>query len=218
MTDLHDAFDAWLLGGARDDLPRDVALHASACPACLRSAGALDALTTVDPGLAELPPLAPAQGMRRRFGLLPATATAAVVVLVIGAGIVTGGTVFRAPSPSEAPQTATPAGDVLGGQGAPEVTGTSTPSPTASATASPKPSRRPRATPEPTVVPVTPPPAQPGPAATPPPTPRPTRTPRPPTPAPTPDPTPSPASATASPSPSPSESAICVGPVCIPVP
>ena len=41
MSDLHDAFDAWLIRGARDDLPRAVALHASACPGCLQAAGGL---------------------------------------------------------------------------------------------------------------------------------------------------------------------------------
>ena len=88
MSDLHEAFDTWLTRGAKDELPRAVALHASACPGCLRAAGAFDALAAIDLGAAELPPLrVAAVPVDRRRGLLPATAAIAVL-LVIGAGIV----------------------------------------------------------------------------------------------------------------------------------
>jgi hypothetical protein len=131
MSDLHDAFDAWLTRGARDEMPRAVALHASACPGCLRAAGAFDALTMIDIGAAELPPvrtvLAPSD---RRFGLVPATAVAFAVLLVIGAGVVAGGTLVRLGNElGVASATPTPGEGVLGGQGGPQAstTGTSTP-------------------------------------------------------------------------------------------
>ena len=99
MSDLHDAFDSWLTRGARDDLPRAVALHASACPGCLRAGGAFDALAAIDLEAAELPPLRVAAApVDRRFGLVPATAAAIAVLLVIGAGIVAGGSAADQPS------------------------------------------------------------------------------------------------------------------------
>lgn len=36
MTELHERFTQWLIAGASEDLPRDVALHAYACPDCQR--------------------------------------------------------------------------------------------------------------------------------------------------------------------------------------
>ena len=137
MSDLHDAFDAWLIRGARDDLPRAVALHASACPGCLQAAGALDALATIDLEAAELPPLrvaAVTDGRRR--GLVPATAAAIAVLLVIGAGIVAGGTLLRPPDePEVAATTPTLAEGVLGGQGGPQASATESATPSASPTA-----------------------------------------------------------------------------------
>jgi hypothetical protein len=139
MSDLHEAFDAWLTRGARDDLPRAVALHASACPGCLQAAGALDALTMIDLGAAELPPLRVAAGPRdRRRGLVPATAAAVAVLLVVGAGIVAGETLLRPPDePDVAAATPTPAEGVLGGQGGPQASATESATPTASPTATP---------------------------------------------------------------------------------
>ncbi len=139
MSDLHDAFDAWLIRGARDDLPRAVALHASACPGCLQAAGAFDALATIDLEAAELPPLrvaAVADGRRR--GLVPATAAAIAVLLVIGAGIVAGGTLLRPPDePEVAAATPTLAEGVLGGQGGPQASATESATPSASPTSTP---------------------------------------------------------------------------------
>lgn len=214
MSDLHAAFDAWLTQGARDDLPRAVALHASACPGCLRAAGAFDALAAIDLEAAELPPLgiAPARADRRR-GLVPAAAAAVAVLLVIGAGIVAGGTLLRPPDePEVAVSTPTPGEGVLGGQGGPQTSATESPissgSPTATPTASVQPSSPDEAaSPNPTMgggPPLATPPATPTPRPTPTPSPRPTPvvTPAPtphPTPAPTPAPTPTPTPDTSSP-------------------
>jgi hypothetical protein len=218
MSDLHEAFDAWLTRGARDDLPRAVALHASACPGCRRAAGAFDALAAIDLEAAELPPLrvaaAPAD---RRRGLVPATVAAIAVLLVIGGGIVAGETLLRPPDePDVAIATPTVGEGVLGDQGGPQASASDSPTPSASpeatAAASAEPSSTegavapnptmgggpplatpppPRVTPRPTAN------ASPRPtaAATPPPTPQPTPivTPMPtsvPTPVPTPEPVP----------------------------
>ena len=43
--DPHDRFLTWLLDGAQGDPPRDLALHASLCQACMDWVGAHDALT-----------------------------------------------------------------------------------------------------------------------------------------------------------------------------
>ena len=196
MSDLHDAFDAWLTRGARDDLPRGVALHASACPGCLRAAGAFDALAAIDLESAELPPLRIAAApLDRRRGLVPATAAAIAVLLVIGAGIVAGGTLLRPPDePEVAAATPTPGEGVLGGQGGPQTSATGSPTPSASAAPTPTLSAAPSTEDEPTM----PNPTMGGgpPLATPPPpgvTPRPIATPSPrPTAAATPPPTPQP--------------------------
>jgi hypothetical protein len=55
--ELHDIFSRWLVSGQEGSLPRDVAVHASACPACLRAAAAFDALAFVDPRSAPEPPV-----------------------------------------------------------------------------------------------------------------------------------------------------------------
>lgn len=139
MTDLHEAFDTWLTGGARGDLPRAVALHASACPGCLQAAGAFDALTSIDLGAADVPPVRVAAGPDdRRRALVPATAAAIAVLLMIGAGIVAGGTLLRTPDePDVAVATPTLAEGVLGGQGGPQATETESETPSASPTSTP---------------------------------------------------------------------------------
>jgi hypothetical protein len=162
MSDLHDAFAAWLTRGARDDLPRAVALHASACPGCLHAAGAFDALAAIDLEAAELPPLRVAGApVDRRFGLMPATAAAIAVLLVIGAGIVAGGTLLRPPDDPEVAAatptpTPTPGEGVLGDQGGPQTSATESPTPSASASPTPTGSAEPAsggeiATPNPTM-------------------------------------------------------------------
>ena len=221
MNDLHDAFAAWLLRGAREGLPRDIALHASACPDCLSAAAAVDALGRVDPGLAELPPLRVTVGRgQRRRGLLPAAASAAAVVLVIAAGIVAGTTLFGArPAADVSTASPTPGGAVLGNQGGPEESATASATATETASSSPTAAATSTATPAPSTqasaAPVAPnptmgggpPPPPPGPAPTPPPAPGPTPTVPPPTPTPT---------STSAPTPVPTPT--CVGQQCLPSP
>ena len=57
MSDLHERFGDWLQSGARANLPRDVALHASGCDVCLRHAAALDGLLGIDLDGVPLPAL-----------------------------------------------------------------------------------------------------------------------------------------------------------------
>jgi hypothetical protein len=200
MTDLHEAFITWLTRGARDELPRAVALHASACPGCRQAAGAFDALAMIDLEAAELPPLrVAAEREDRRRGTLVATAAAVAVLIVIGAGIVAGGALLRLPDEPEvaaATPTPVPAEGVLGGQGGPQAYATESASRRASSTPTLSPSPQPSSdvgavAPNPTMgggppleTPA-PPIVTPRPAATP--TPRPTAAP---TPTPTPQPTP----------------------------
>ena len=209
MSGLHERFGAWLADGAPGDPPRDAALHASGCETCLRRAAALDALSTIDFGLAPMPPVRVA-GRPASSSVLPASRAAvgvtAVVLLAVATGVLAGswfddrsqaggGTTLVVPSPSLDENEG-----VLGGTGGPTDTPTASPG-----TPSPKPS----ATPEEIADPagdVTPAPADPDPPAPPPPdtpappAPPPTTQPPTPTSAPTPAPTPMP---TATPSPEP---------------
>ncbi|HET6649281.1 MAG TPA: hypothetical protein VFH79_03905 [Candidatus Limnocylindria bacterium] len=220
MNELHDEFDAWIAAGAREEPPRDVALHASGCQVCLGLAASFDALLAIDPGLAPPPPLraaplSPLAGAPLRIARSAAAAMA--VMLVIGAGVIVGANALRPresasvvePSASPTPRLAE---GVLGAATGPSETAAATAStsasPSSSASASPTPTATPRPvagapTPRPTMG-GGPPPASAIPA-TPVPTPRPTVAPTsaptaaptaaptpPPTPTPTPSPTPTP--------------------------
>ncbi len=101
MTDLHDRFRAWLDDGPSGELPRDLALHASGCPACLQRAAAMDALLSIDAGAAPMPPVhtLPVRNRRRLGALAPAVASSAAVVAVVIAGIFAGSTLLRGPEP-----------------------------------------------------------------------------------------------------------------------
>ena len=69
---------------------------------------------------------------------MPATAAAIAVLLVIGAGIVAGGTLLRPPDePDVAAATPTLAEGVLGGQGGPQASATESATPSASPTSTP---------------------------------------------------------------------------------
>lgn len=219
MTDLHARFAAWLAEAAPGDPPRDLALHASACPTCLARAAGIDALASVDPGMAPVPPQH-VLGPSRATGVTSALRAAAgitalgllVLAVLVGANAVVGDAspggeaAFRAAGPDEG---------VLGAAGGvaftptPEATPSATPtssddaspsgdaSPTpASADPAADPAPDPTragsirtATPRPTSAPPTPTVSPTRQAATP--TPSPTHTPSP-TPAPTPSPTPAP--------------------------
>jgi hypothetical protein len=214
MNELHDAFDAWIAAGGREDPPRDVALHASGCDGCLRLAMSFDALLAIDLGLAPPPPLRAAPVSSLSGGpmrVARSVAAAVAVILVIGAGAMVGANAFQ-PRVSDAVAQPTPlpvAEGVLGGAGGPSPTPSPTDTPaqssSAKATESPTATPTPRpiaanATPNPTMG-GGPPPVSTTPAA-PIPTPRPTAaptsapsagpTPAPPTPSPTPVPTPEP--------------------------
>jgi hypothetical protein len=141
--DPHRRFRDWLLAGADEDLPRDVAVHAYVCADCQLSTAALDMLYATDLPLAGPPPLrAAAPAVRhpmRRVALATggAVAVTAVAVVATGAlrlptGILLGG---GSASPS-GPRTQ----EVLGNTGEPEASPTSgDPTPPSSS----QPSRRP---------------------------------------------------------------------------
>ncbi|MDQ3345158.1 MAG: hypothetical protein M3473_02515, partial [Chloroflexota bacterium] len=56
MNDPHDRFQLWIAEGGRDELARDVAIHASGCASCLGAAAAVDAMSVIDLGAAPTPP------------------------------------------------------------------------------------------------------------------------------------------------------------------
>ncbi|HET6657290.1 MAG TPA: hypothetical protein VFG61_05295 [Gaiellaceae bacterium] len=226
MTDLHETFRTWLVAGAHDALPRDVALHASACPDCLRTVAAFDTLAGVDPGAAPEPHVtAPATRLWTPRALLVARGAAGVaaVALIAAAGFVAAGALFGQPSDALTAARQSPQGEgVLGNQGGPSASATpsesaraatESPSPTAEQSASVEPipednppmgggpppisTLRPTPTPRPTIAPTS--------AATPRPTSGVTPTPVPPTPVP-PTPTPIPPTPEITPTPLPTES------------
>ena len=123
MSDLHETFGGWLVAGARDQLPRDVALHASACPDCLRAVAAFDALAAVDVGDAPEPP-AWASGTRpwaSRTVLVARTAAGlAAATLIVAAGFVaTGGLLGREDPPVTGLRPSPQGEGVLGNAGGP---------------------------------------------------------------------------------------------------
>lgn len=130
MSDLHSRFAAWLTDGARAELPRDAALHASACDACLRDAAAFDALLAIDPGAAALPPLRAASASRLapRLGMLRAgVGVAAVLLLAVSVGIGAGGLLDQRADLTTPAVSPTPDGEgILGGGGGPAASATAT--------------------------------------------------------------------------------------------
>jgi hypothetical protein len=121
-ADPHHRFDAWLLGGARGEPARDLALHASLCAACTARIGALDLLTAVDPGRAPLPPSLvgarrPASALRRvgRYAVAFAGVTlAAALIGVAGWRLID---LRDLAEPVDANAGGTPGQAVLGGTG-----------------------------------------------------------------------------------------------------
>jgi hypothetical protein len=92
--ELHDAFTRWLIAGQGVSLARDVAVHASACPECLRATAAFDALTLVDAAAAPEPPVVETSPDQRagfaRGAIWTASATAALAIVVTGVMAVNG--------------------------------------------------------------------------------------------------------------------------------
>ena len=144
-SDLHARFRDWLLAGSDEELPRDVAVHASVCGECQASAAAMDMLTAVDPSQAGMPPLRNAvlvdrYPTRRRVALATGGALAATAFAAVATGA------LRLPPRVELNGTASPGGgaptqEVLGNTGVPQASPTSAaPSPRASARATARPS------------------------------------------------------------------------------
>src|SRR5688500_20028148 len=91
MDDLHDRFDDWLAGGAEGEPPRDLAVHASGCDACLRSLAAVDSLQAIDIGAASLPPLGTvAPAGRESLARTLRYAVGAVAVVLLGGSVAIG--------------------------------------------------------------------------------------------------------------------------------
>jgi hypothetical protein len=186
VNDLHARFGAWLESG--EELPRDLAVHASGCDRCLPLAAGYDALRAIDVGLAPEPPMLLEEGGEAAL-LGPARAAAGLASLaLVGAAVVLGTGMLR-PSPGAngvATASTTPfAEGILGGVPAtPTVAPDDTATPSPAGSPSPEPTPVPDApTPAPTAAPVL------TPVATPRPTPVPTAVP---TPVTTPPPTASP--------------------------
>ena len=163
MDDLHDRFDDWLAAGAEGEPPRDLAVHASGCDACLRSLAAIDSLQAIDIGAASLPPL----GMVARAGrdglartLRYAVGVVAVVLLGTSVAVAASG-LLRPTELGSAQETPSPAEGVLAGvPSAPAASQPDSEQPSASASDSEKPKQSPSeepavavATPAPQVLP-----------------------------------------------------------------
>ena len=140
--ELHEGFDDWLVGGAEGDPPRDLAVHASGCDACLRSLAAVDSLQAIDIGGASMPPL----GMVAAAGRESLTRTlryavGAVAVVLLGTSVAIGASGLLRPTQLGPDVVAASPGEgVLAG--VPSARATSQPvseQPTASASDSPKP-------------------------------------------------------------------------------
>lgn len=206
MTELHERFTQWLIAGASEDLPRDVALHAYACPDCQRMSAAFDGLASVDLVRAPLPPsrvapldAAPAVPARQLMASVAVVGLVAIAIAFAGPRLLGS----REGSGSQT-------GDVTRNEGvlagtpmptasvapSPTATATSTPTsePTSATTLAPAATPQPPAPPQPTPAPPIPPPPPPPPPQ---PTPAPTLAPA------TPAPTPAPPTPTAVPTPSP---------------
>ena len=144
--DLHDRFDDWMAAGAEGDPPRDLAVHASSCDVCLRSAAAVDSLQAIDIGAASLPPrrmVAAADGDTAARRLRYALGAVAVVLLATSLAIGASGLMRPAELGSD-PEARSPGEGVLAG--VPSAPATSQPAsarPSASASDSPKPTASP---------------------------------------------------------------------------
>ena len=118
MSDAHRRFTEWLFAGSDEELPRDLALHASVCADCVRAVAALDLLEGIDLERAGVPGPLPAKGRVRtllgagtRVARLGGAAAGAVLVLVVvggGAGPWLAGLFGASPDSGVLGHTATP--------------------------------------------------------------------------------------------------------------
>jgi hypothetical protein len=171
----HERFDEWLLSGARGEPARDLALHASLCPACTARIRALDLLMAVDAGRAPRP--LSLVGARRPAGALRRMGLAAVALggVTLAAALI-GVASWRLidlqglAEPVDENAGATPAQAVLGGTGessqapSPEASSAAPSSAEPAATATGGPSQAAAATVQPTSPPVNQPGATPRPS------------------------------------------------------
>jgi hypothetical protein len=88
--DPHRRFEAWLIDGAVEVLPRDVMVHASLCSECRTRIAAFDLLTEVDLDRAGAPPSIAAAATRRSGSGVRMTAVATGAVAVSAAAVVAG--------------------------------------------------------------------------------------------------------------------------------
>jgi hypothetical protein len=139
VSDLHDRFQDWLIAGTEGEPPRDLAVHASGCGACLRMVATVDAIQAIEIDRAPMPPIAMVTGAGESRGRR--YAVGAMAVALIWAGVAVGSGMFRQPEQGAVEVLASPGGGVLGG--APVATST------VQATASPRPSRSPTEAPTP---------------------------------------------------------------------
>lgn len=198
MSEPHERFTAWLLAGAEGDPARDLAVHASVCPACRAAIAAFDGLDGVDPGAAPIPartrPVT--RGVLVRAGrAVGAAAGVMIAATVLGVG---GWQLIEAarggPNAGIGQSSQTPDQNVLAGSGTPGVTPSQEASASSGATSAsaaptavpatngPSATPRPPVTPAPTIRATPVPTPLPTPVATPLPTPVPTPTPTPPPP------------------------------------
>lgn len=114
--DLHDRFDDWLVAGAEGEPPRDLAVHASGCDACLRSLAALDSIQAIDIGEASLPPLGMAPtGRESTLRTLRYAVGAVAVVLLVGSVAIGASGLLRPAQLGSAQETSSPNEGVLSG-------------------------------------------------------------------------------------------------------
>ena len=96
--DPHSRFQAWLLNGPRGDPARDLALHASVCPDCMRWVAAQDALSGIDLGRARMPPWRPARPRLSTAGRVARLVAVTATLVLLGWGIAFGARQLTGPA------------------------------------------------------------------------------------------------------------------------
>ena len=112
--DPHSRFQAWLLNGPRGDPARDLALHASVCPDCMRWVAAQDALSGIDLGRARMPPWRPARPRLSTAGRVARLVAVTATLVLLGWGIA-----FGARQLTTGPASGDQSGQVLSATGRP---------------------------------------------------------------------------------------------------